>query len=371
MVSLLPTEDEIILADSARSFLDEVAPVSRLRAMRDAGQGHDHDLWQDMSKLGWAGVLIPKAAGGADMGYAAANILSFEMGKTLAVSPFISTSVIAATVLRQLRTDRANRRLTEIAKGDLVYALAFDGAPKHLQNTPDVMARPSRDGFLLSGPKTLVMEGGVADRLLVSTKVKYGYAVFDIAATQTGLSSSPMNLIDGRDAVRLGFKDVWVSKDDLCGEIDQEEPILKRALLAGYAAVAAELSGIAAGVFALTIAYLKDRQQFGRPIGSFQALQHRVAHLWCEMEVTASTILNAGRMLDSDPDNADLAVSLAKVRAIRTARLAVGEAIQMHGGIGMTDALDLGFYMKRARVASEWLGDESYHTERVAQLRGL
>ena len=147
--------------------------------------------------------------------------------------------------------------------------------------------------------------------------------------------------------------------------------VLRPALEAGQAALAAETAGLAAGAFAMTTAYLKERRQFGVPIGSFQALQHRAAHLWCEIEVTASAILHAGRQLDTDPGNATLAVSLAKARATATAQLAVIEGVQMHGGIGMTDAFDMGFFMKRARVSAEWLGDYGYHAGVVARHRGF
>lgn len=370
MLSLLPTEDETMLADTARGFLDDAAPVTRLRAMRDTGQRQDPDLWRRMADLGWAGVLVPGEAGGADMGHSAANLLAHEMGKTLAVSPFISTAVIAASVLRA-GTRRGSPHLAQIAAGALTYALAIDEGAKHAPDRIALQAQPAGNGFRLSGAKTFVIDGGLADRLLVLARTGDGLTLFDIAADAPGLTRTPMDLIDSRDAARLAFADVEATGDDVVGEVGQSAAVLTPALNAGNAALAAELTGLAAGAFAMTTAYLKDRQQFGRPIGSFQALQHRAAHLWCEMEVTASTTLNTGRMLDQDPDHAALAVSLAKVRAIRTARLAVSEGVQMHGGIGMTDALDMGFYVKRARVAAEWLGDESYHTERVARLRGL
>jgi acyl-CoA dehydrogenase len=178
-------------------------------------------------------------------------------------------------------------------------------------------------------------------------------------------------MIDARDSARIDFDNVEATGDDVLGQVDSAMSVLKPALEAGQAALAAEMAGLSAGAFGMTVGYLKERKQFGTVIGNFQALQHRAAHLWCEIEVTASAILNAGRMLDEDPANATLAVSLAKARATSTAQLAVQEGVQMHGGIGMTDAYDIGFYMKRARVGAEWLGDYGYHAGQVAKHRGF
>ncbi|MGB1426309.1 MAG: acyl-CoA dehydrogenase family protein, partial [Paracoccaceae bacterium] len=195
--------------------------------------------------------------------------------------------------------------------------------------------------------------------------------LFDLPADRAGITRNDQAMIDSRNAARVEFDNVEATGDDIIGAAGDAMTVLRPALQAGQAAISAEMIGLAAGAADMTVGYLKERQQFGRPIGSFQALQHRAAHLWCEMEVTGSAILHAGRMLDSDPDNAAMAVSLAKARAIKTAKLAVIEGVQMHGGIGMTDAFDMGFFMKRARVASEWLGDYGYHAEQVAAARGF
>lgn len=178
-------------------------------------------------------------------------------------------------------------------------------------------------------------------------------------------------MIDARDAARVDFADVEATGEDVLGQVDSAMDILAPALRAGQAALAAEMTGLAAGAFGMTVGYLKERKQFGLLIGQFQALQHRAADLWCQTEVTASAVAHAGRMLDADPGNAALAVSLAKARATETAGLAVREGVQMHGGIGMTDAFDMGFYMKRARVGAEWLGDYGYHAEQIARARGF
>ena len=371
MTKLVMTEEETMLADMARGFLDGAAPVEKLRKMRDAGETHDAALWKEMADMGWAGVLVPESAGGSDMGFAAANVIAQEMGKTLAVSPFLSSAVIAATALRQVSDDRATAALAKIASGEVTYALAVDEGIKFDPDATQMEARPDGNGFRLSGKKQFVVDGGLADRLLVLARTNDGLTLFDIPSDRAGIERDVSNMIDARDAARITFEDVEATGEDVLGAVDSAMDVLRPALNAGQAALAAEMTGLSAGAFGMTVGYLKERKQFGVEIGRFQALQHRAAHLWCEVEVTSSAILHAGRMLDEDPGNADLAVSLAKARATQTATLAVQEGVQMHGGIGMTDAFDMGFYMKRARVGAEWLGDYSYHAEKVAAARGF
>lgn len=369
-MSLLPTEDEVMLADAARGFLDDAAPVSHLRGLRDAGKTHDAALWSEMAKMGWAGVLVPDAQGGADMGHAAAGVLARAMGRTLVVSPFLSTAVIAATALRHATSEKSNRALSAIAAGALFYALAIDEVGKHDPTATDLTAEADGNGFRLTGRKRFVVDGGLADRVLVLARASTGLTLFDLPADRAGITRHVKSMIDSRDAADLDFDAVSATGDDVVGQVGAAMTVLAPALQAGQAALAAEMTGLAAGALGMTIGYLKERKQFGVPIGAFQALQHRAAHLWSETEITASAILNAGRVLDSGTD-ATLAVSLAKARASQTAQLAVQEGVQMHGGIGMTDAFDMGFYMKRARVSAEWLGDYSYHAETVARLRGF
>jgi acyl-CoA dehydrogenase len=369
MTTLVRTEEETLLADAARGFLDEAAPITHLRGLRDEGRTHDPALWKAMADMGWTGVLVPEAAGGSDMGHAAANILAEEMGQTLVASPFISTAVIAATALRQVSDDRANAALRQIADGSLTYALAVDEGAKFAPDAVELQASQEGNGFKLSGSKRFVVDAGQADRLLVLARTQDGLTLFDIPSDRAGITRTARSVIDSRDAADIEFNAVEATGDDVVGHIDDGLTVLKPALEAGQAALAAELTGLAAGAFGRTVEYLKERKQFGVQIGMFQALQHRAAHMWCESEVTASAVLHAGRKLDEDPQNATLAVSLAKARATDTAQLTVREGVQMHGGIGMTDAFDMGFYMKRARVAAEWLGDYGHHAAVVANLR--
>ena len=371
--SLVPSEDETMLRDAARSFLAEASPVSSLRSNRDSGKPYDTELWSQMAQLGWTGVLLPEEAGGSDMGHRAAGILAEEMGEVLAASPFLSTAVIAATALRQAGSDR----LSQIAEGALTYALAINEKAKFSPKASALQATRQGNSYRLSGRKCFVADGSSAKRLLVLARTSgtagdpEGLTLFDIDADRAGITPQRSNTVDSRDHATLTFEDVQATGADILGEIDNGIVAIHTALNAGQAGMAAELLGLTSGAFAMTAGYLRERKQFGRTIGSFQALQHRAAHLWAQIEITASAVANAGRVLDETPDSADLAVSVAKAHATQTAQLAVREGVQMHGGIGMTDEFDMGFYMKRARVGAEWLGDYGYHAARVAEARGI
>ncbi|OWU86728.1 acyl-CoA dehydrogenase [Oceanicola sp. 22II-s10i] len=362
-----------MLRDSARGFLDDAAPVKNLRENRDAGRPFDTGLWKEMAQMGWAGVLVSEEAGGSDMGHRAAGILAGEMGQTLVASPFISSAVIAATALRNAASDR----LSGIADGSTLYALAIDEGAKFGPARTAMTASRSGNAFKLSGRKVFVADGSSADRVLVLARTggsageAEGLTLFDLDAGRAGISRDRKDMVDSRDFAQIDFDGVDATGDDVVGEVDGGMAAVARALNAGQAALSAELTGLSAGAFAMTAGYLKERKQFGVIIGTFQALQHRAAHMWSEIEVTASAIANAGRVLDETPDESDLAVSVAKARATKTAKLAVSEGVQMHGGIGMTDEFDMGFFMKRARVGAEWLGDYGYHAARVARARGF
>lgn len=371
MVKLIQTEEENLLSEAAQGFLGKAAPISRLRAMRDAGKRDDPELWQEMVAAGWAGVLIPQEQGGADMGHAAAHVLAREMGRNLAVSPFLSTAIMAATVLRQQDEESARTRLQQIATGGLTYAIALDETAKFAPEAIELKATKRGNGYVLNGTKCFSVDACRANRILVLAKSDDGFCLFDIENTAVGLTADPVEMIDSRDVASLNFDGVEVDAGALVGAPGEGLRQLQPALEAGQAALAAETAGLSEAAFLLTTDYLKERKQFGITIGNFQALQHRAAHLWCEMEVTNSAIMNAGRRLDEDASTATLAVSVAKARATETAQKVVQEGVQMHGGIGMTDAFDMGFYMKRARVSAEWLGDYGYHAAIVAKLRGF
>jgi acyl-CoA dehydrogenase len=376
---LVLTEEQQLLRDSARGFLDEKAPVSALRKLRDSRDavGFSRPLWKEMAEAGWAGVLVEERHGGSDFGFVGAGVLAEEMGRTLTASPFLSTSILAATALRKFANkSQQDALLPKIAAGEALFALAVDETSKHRPAQIAMRAEKSGNGFRLSGDKTFVADGHVADKIIVAARTAGapgetgGLTLFLVDATAKGVAAERTEMVDSRNAARLKFDRVEATGEDVIGEVDGGAAVLDGVLAAGNAGLAAEMSGAAQAAFAMTTDYLKQRTQFGRVIGSFQALQHRAAQLHVEIELVKSVVLKALQDLDGNFGFAGITCSLAKAKAGEVAKLVSQEAVQMHGGIGMTDEYDIGFYMKRIRVAQEMFGDFAYHADKIARLRG-
>jgi alkylation response protein AidB-like acyl-CoA dehydrogenase len=378
-VALVLNDEQKMLAESAKGFLAENAPVAELRKLRDQKHtdGFSRPLWAKMAEMGWAGILVPEEHGGLDFGYVGAGLICEEMGRTLTASPFLTTSVMAATALRRQGSKAQQQQwLPAIASGQSVFALAVDEGRKHKPAAIELKAAKQGNGYRLDGAKTFVPDGHVADQMIVAARTggsageKTGVSLFLVDGKAKGLSVERTVMVDSRNAARLTFDGVNVDGADVLGEIDNGYGLLETVLDAGRAGLSAEMSGISQETFDRTLQYLKDRTQFGKPIGSFQALQHRAAHLYCEIEIAKSAVLKALQTLDETPDQSAGIVALAKSKTSEVASLAVREAVQMHGGIGMTDQLDIGLFMKRARAAIEMYGDASFHADRLAELRG-
>lgn len=376
---LVLTEEQEMLRESARGFLDEKAPVAALRKLRDEGNpdGFDRGLWKEMAEMGWAGILVGEDHGGAGFGFVGAGVLAEEMGRSLTASPFLSTSILAATALNKIAGEAHQQEyLPKIAAGEALFALAVDEGAKHRPLKTAMKAEKHGNGFKLSGAKTFVADGAVADKIMVAARSggsageKDGLTLFLVDAGAKGLEKERTVMVDARGYARLDFDGVEATGDDVIGEVDNGHDALEGVLSAGRAGLAAEMSGSAQQAFQITMDYLKERKQFGVSIGSFQALQHRAAHLYSEIELVRSAVLKALQDLDDMFGAAGLSCSLAKAKAGEVAKLASQEAIQLHGGIGMTDEYDIGFYMKRIRAAQEMFGDAAFHADRFAQMRG-
>ncbi|UIJ43944.1 acyl-CoA/acyl-ACP dehydrogenase [Sphingomonas cannabina] len=368
-------DEQTMLRDTAKDFVAEHAPVSHLRALRDANDptGFSRDLWKQFAEMGFTGILIPETDSGLGLGHVEAGVVLEEVGRNLSPSPFLTTAVAAVEVLNG--TAHAARWFPGILTGDTVAALAIDEGPKH-RNHFAVKAERSGNGFKLSGKKQFVTHGHVADLIIVAARTagtpadKDGLTLFAVPKGAAGLTATPERLADSSLAARLDFDGVELDADAVIGEVDAGRDPLRRLMHAARAGASAELLGVGGGAMDMTIGYLKERKQFGLPIGSFQALQHRAAHLYSEMEVARAATLKAQQLLDAGDDKAAEAVSVAKAMTGLATTLAVQEGIQMHGGIGMTDEFDIGFYMKRARVLAEMFGDANFHADILAKNAG-
>ena len=372
---LFLNDEQTMLRDSARDFVADAAPVSHLRALRDADDptGFSRDLWKRFAEMGFTGILIGEEQGGLGLGYVEAGVVLEEIGRNLSPSPFLSTAVAAVAALKG--TAQAERWFPGIVAGETVAALAIDERAKH-GDAVGLKAERSGNGFRLTGAKRFVTHGHVADLLIVAARTAgsdgdaEGVTLFAVEKGAAGLTASPERLADSSIAARLAFEGVEVTADAVIGEVDAGRDPLNRLLRAGRTGASAELLGVGGGAMDMTMGYLKERKQFGVLIGSYQALQHRAAHLYSEMEVARAAVLKAQQLLDAGEERADQAVSVAKAVTGAATTLSVQEGIQMHGGIGMTDEYDIGFFMKRARVLAEMFGDANYHADRLARLAG-
>jgi alkylation response protein AidB-like acyl-CoA dehydrogenase len=375
-MSLL-TDDQKMLQDTAASFLaDEGAISKELRHWRDTGctDGYGTDLWKQFGELGLTGIAIPESHGGLGLGATEAALVLEEIGRNLTPSPFLATAIAAARAIEG--TVHADHWYPGILSGEKVLALAIDEGPRHAPEQTALEAKRQGNGFVLSGAKQFVVHGNSADMVLTLARAggspgeTEGLTLFAVPKGAAGLDIERATLVDSSKAARLTYDGVALDADAVVGEVDGGWAPLSRALHAGRAGAAAELVGVAAGASAMTFDYLKQRKQFGKLIGEFQALQHRAAHLYGEIEIARAAACKAAQLIDSGDERAELYVSVAKAKAADVASLAAREGVQMHGGIGMTDEHDIGLFMKRAAVLGELFGDVYHHRQRVAELSG-
>lgn len=376
---LYHTDDQAMLAETASQFMAvEGAITKQLRHWRDRGckDGFGHALWKQMAEMGFTGIVVSEKYGGLGMGHVEAGIVLEEIGRNLTPSPFLTSSVMAATALQAGGNEPASRLLPGLIAGDSVFAVAVDEGAKHRPERIATRAERSGNGFRLTGAKDFVIHGASADMIVVAARTAgsdsdaEGITLFAVPRDAGGMSHEAVRLVDSSVATHTRFDGVELDGDAVIGEVDGGRAVLKAMLLAGRVGAAAEGLGVARGAMDRTVDYLKQRKQFGRLIGEFQALQHRAAHLYAEVEIARAAVIKAAQLLDAGSENAELMASVAKAKVAKAAGLAVREGVQMHGGIGMTDEYDIGLFMKRERALQEFLGDQYYHAGRVAELSG-
>ena len=372
------TEEQNMLKDMVAPFLAENAPIKHLRNLRDTDDktGFSRPLWKQFAELGLTGILIPETEGGLGLGHVEAGIVLEEIGRNLTPSPFLTTAVAGAEALKNASAEMRGNWYPKIASGDAIIGLAIDESSKHRPQAVELIAERLGNGFRLNGSKQFVLHGHVADVLLVSARTsgatdeEAGISLFAIARDTKGIEVQTDRLVDSQISARIKFENVELNADAIIGDIDCGWVPLQRLLNAGRIGAAAEMLGVGGGAMDITFEYLKTRKQFDHLIGEFQALQHRAAHLYGEMEGARAIVLKAQHLLDDDDSRAELFVAAAKAKAGLAANLAVREGVQMHGGVGMTDEYDIGLYMKRDRALAEFFGDINFQANRVALLNG-
>ena len=379
-MQLILSEDQELLAKTAADFVAENSPVARVRALRDANDpdGFSRALWKQMAELGWVGIPFPESLGGAGMGLAELAVVLEELGRNLAPEPFLSTVLLAGGVLQLAGSEAQQKRWLEPAvQGDAILALAQQERTSRFDlNRVATRAEAVGGGYRLSGEKIAVLDGAAADALIVVARTagaaddRSGISLFLVPASAKGLSIERQSRVDSRGAALVHLDGCEVGADALIGAAGEGLPVLEAAADRATVGLCAEMLGSMSQAFDRTLDYLKHRIQFGVPIGSFQALKHRAAEMFIQIELCRSAVMAAARGVDAGAADAASLVSLAKARCSDAAILVANEAIQMHGGIGMTDEHEIGFYLKRARVAELTLGDSAWHRARWARLAG-
>jgi alkylation response protein AidB-like acyl-CoA dehydrogenase len=374
------TEEQSLLKDAARTWTQEKSPVSAFRKMRDSGAplGYDPAAFAEMAQMGWSGVIIPEEYGGSDFGYLSLGLILEETGRTLTASPILASALAAASAIILGGSDAQKQAwLPKIAAGETVATLAVDEGPHHAPGRVALAAKKSGGGWTLDGAKTFVLEGMAAGLYVVSARTSGGtddadgVSLFLVPADAKGVTRHALKLADSRGAANVTFSGVEVGAEALLGEEGKGYPLLEKTLDRARAGLAAEMLGSASQAFETTLDYLKTRVQFGQVIGSFQALQHRAAKMFTDLELSRSCVEAALAAIDNDSPDVPELVSLAKAKMGDTLHLVSNEMVQMHGGIGMTDAHDAGLYLKRARAQETTFGGQAYHRDRYARLQGF
>ncbi|MFT4825857.1 MAG: alkylation response protein AidB-like acyl-CoA dehydrogenase [Halioglobus sp.] len=378
-MALVLNEEQAMLKESAAGFLSQNATVSHLRELRDSNSelGFDTAVWKEMAEMGWAGIAIPEEFGGLGYGYTGLGLVLEQVGRNLSSSPLESTVLVAASLILELGSPAQKETLLPaIAAGDSIVSMALQEGQHHAPEQTAMTAKLDGDNYLLNGTKVLVLDAGAADSFVVIARTagnagdQAGLSAFAVDANSAGVAVDRRMLVDSRSAGAVSFENVSVSADSLLGRPGEAWAGLSRSLDIANIGLASELLGLSSEAFERTVAYLKERKQFGQVIGSFQGLQHRAAELFSELELGRSIVLKALQAIDDNDEQLPRIASAAKAKMSEIAQRATNEAVQMHGGIGMTDEHEIGFFIKRARVAQHSFGDYNYHLDRFAQLGG-
>ena len=381
-MDLVLSSEQELLQQTAREFVAGRSSLKRVRGLRDGNDpdGFSRALWTEMARLGWLGIVLPVEHDGLGLGYMDLMVVMEELGRGLMPEPMLSTVLLGANaLLLGGSAEQQKEHLARVAVGERLLALAHqETRSRHTVHHVEARATPAGGGWTLRGEKVQVLDGHVADRLVVSARTSgeplavEGITLFLVRPDAPGVRVTRQTRLDGRNAAVVRLEDVSTDRHTVLGEVDRGGALLTRVIDRATAALTAEMLGSMTAAFDMTIDYLKTRVQFGVPIGSFQALKHRAARMYAELELARSAVMHAHRTIDEGRDDAAVAraVSVAKARTSDAFMLIANEGVQLHGGIGMTDEHDIGLFLKRARAAEQTFGDAAHHRDRVAQLDG-
>ena len=377
-MSLVLNEERIFLKDSAKKFALEKTPTTHFREVRDSEleNCYDEKIWQEMVSLGWSGILVPEEYGGSNFGVAGISSILEELGRTLTPSPLFSTAVVGVSLVKHANDDLKKEILPKVVSEGLRICFALEESNHHDPLKTSCKAEKNGKTYKISGEKTFVIDGGFSDKIVIACRTSgeegsmEGLSLFILDSGSEGLTVTPTKMVDSRNAANMKFDNVTVSEEMLIGEEGSAYEIIDSVLDISRAAISAEMLGSALQAYEITLDYLKEREQFGSKIGSFQALQHRAAIMFSELELCKSCVIESITSFDEGGNDSERLASLSKAKIGEVFHLVSNESVQMHGGIGVTDEYDIGLYLKRARVAEQIFGNSDFHKNRYAELTG-
>ena len=371
-MSLTLTEEQKMLKEAASEFMLTNSPLESFRKLRDNNyQSYDPKVWEGFIEMGWTALTIPENYGGLDFGYTGLGQILEESGKTLTKSPLISSILLSATAIRLSDNEMLKAKwLPKLMNGKTLMSLALDEKSYFDPYKIETTAKFSGDSFIINGEKNMVIDACDSNFLIVVVKLNNSISLFIVDSKSEGLEIKSDVFMDAGRYSSIKFNNVKVSAANQLDIEIKGENILKSVIEIGSIGLSCEMLGSVQAAFNQTMDYIKEREQFGTKIGTYQGLQHRAAELFCEIELCKSIVLKSLQSIDEDHENLSQYSHLAKAKLGEVLKLTSNEAIQMHGGIGVTDDVNIGFYLKRARVIQRLLGDTNYHLNCIATQKG-
>jgi len=370
-MALILSEEQKMLKDSAKEFLAINAPVDQFRNLRDNNyQPFDPELWKEIVEMGWTALTFPEQYNGLDFGYVGLGQVLEEMGRNLTKAPLFSSIVLGGTSLMHSTNEELKSKwIPALINGEKRIAFAQDEKSYFNPDEVATTAKKTTDGYVINGTKRMVIDGKGADAfLIIASNENNEKELFLVASNHPGITLDTDIFLDAGTYATLNLKEVTISKEQRVSEEGKGNELINLVNNIAAIGLSAEMLGMMKEAFEQTINYIRERQQFGKRIGSYQALQHRAAKLFCEIELCKSVVINGLQGIDTKAENLDELASLAKAKLGETLKMVTNEAMQMHGGIGVTDDVNIGFYFKRARVAQQLFGDYNYHLDKYAKL---
>ena len=372
-MALIITEEEKMLKEAARELLESKASIDQFRSLRDQNyQSYDISTWNEMIDMGWTSLIIPEEYNGLNFGYVGMGQILEEMGRKLTKSPLISSILFSATAMRYSdNNDLKIKWFPKLMNGEALMTFAIDEKSYHDPKNINTRAIKEGDGYRLKGEKTFILNGNFSDHVIVVAQTdSKDYGLFLVRSDSSGIKNENKILLDTSTYSEMMLDNVLVPVEHRLDVKISGEELMNKVLDISCIGLSSEMLGIILEAFELTINYLKEREQFGVKIGSFQSLQHRAAKLFSEIELCKTIVIKALQAIDQDDKDLSKYASLAKAKLGKTIKLVTNEAIQMHGGIGVTDDSNVGFYLKRARVVQKTYGDYNYHLDKLAKNKG-